>query len=48
MTKSTILSIKLENDEVKRFEEAKASSGIRTNSEFVRFLVSYYFKGESQ
>jgi len=48
MTETIILTIKLEGNEVKRFEEARVLSGIRTNSEFVRFLASYYIKGESK
>lgn len=42
MDKELALSVKLENKEVEDFDEAKTLSGIRSNSEFIRFLISFY------
>lgn len=44
MTKELVLSVRLEDDEVISFEVGKEKSGIRSNSEFIRFLISQYAK----
>lgn len=41
-TKELILNVRLEGMEVDSFEEGKEKSGIRTNAEFIRFLVKLY------
>lgn len=41
-TKEVTLSVKLEGPEVDNLEEGKQFSGIRTNAEFIRFLISFY------
>lgn len=42
MTKEIVLSVSLEDEEVDNFEKGKALSGIRTNAEFIRFLIKSY------
>jgi hypothetical protein len=42
--KELAINVKLENKEVDDFEFAKEKTGIRTNAEFVRFLITQYAK----
>lgn len=41
-TKEVTLSVRLEGQEVDNLEEGKEKSGIRTNAEFIRFLIKLY------
>ena len=45
-TKEIILNVRLEGAEVDSFEDGKEKSGIRTNAEFIRFLIAKYAKEE--
>lgn len=40
--KELAINVRLEGSEVDSFEEGKEKSGIRTNAEFVRFLIKAY------
>lgn len=40
--KEMFLNVRLEGPEVDSFEEGKEKSGIRSNAEFVRFLIKLY------
>jgi hypothetical protein len=42
MDKELVLYVRLEGDEVDSFEQGKALSGLRTNTEYVRFLIKSY------
>lgn len=42
MDKEIALSVRLEDKEVEDFDRAKSLSGIRSNSEFIRFLINFY------
>lgn len=42
MDKELILTVKLTNDEVDMFEQAKSLSGLRSSSEFVRLVINEY------
>lgn len=44
MEKELVLNIRLVGAEVDVYELAKEKTGIRSNSEFIRFLVSQYAK----
>lgn len=44
MEKELVLNIRLTGTEVDVYELAKEKTGIRSNSEFIRFLVSQYAK----
>lgn len=46
MTKEIVLSLRLEGDEVEAFETGKAQTGIRTNAEYMRFLITRFLREE--
>ncbi len=45
-TKELILNVRLDGAEVDAFEGGKEKSGIRTNAEFIRYLIAQYAKDE--
>lgn len=44
MEKELVLNIRLVEAEVDLYELAKEKTGIRSNSEFIRFLIKQYTK----
>jgi len=48
MDKEIILTVKLSNEEVDMFEQAKALSGLRSSTEFIRLAVKEYLSSKNK
>ena len=46
--KEVTLSVRLEGDEVDNLEAGRQLSGIRTNAEFIRFLIKSFVAGKNE